>query len=293
MNGGWRYLIVNADDYGYFDCVSRGIRDAWCQGIVTATGIFANSSRFRAHMEQLSDIPGLDLGVHLNLTEQAPLTRAMEKCLSRWNGHFPGKFNLVGGVLAGTISLDAVRQEWQAQVVRCLDQGLKIRFLNSHEHIHMLPPLFRISLELADEYAIQQVRLAIPETTIKLSAGALIRDGAMKLFGAVNRRRLSRPAPAFLGMGKSGRLDVDYLKRVLPTLESGQVYELMCHPGRCDPNEIDRPRLLEYHDWQGEFHALTNPEVKEMLSRHKIRLTGYRHLVVQDGRLTVRDESPS
>ena len=35
------YLIVNADDYGYFSCVSRGILDAVCDGIVTATGVLA------------------------------------------------------------------------------------------------------------------------------------------------------------------------------------------------------------------------------------------------------------
>ena len=36
----YSYLIVNADDYGYHDCVSKGILSAARQGIVTATGIF-------------------------------------------------------------------------------------------------------------------------------------------------------------------------------------------------------------------------------------------------------------
>ena len=35
-------LIVNADDYGYFDCVSKGILESASRGIVTATGVFAN-----------------------------------------------------------------------------------------------------------------------------------------------------------------------------------------------------------------------------------------------------------
>jgi predicted glycoside hydrolase/deacetylase ChbG (UPF0249 family) len=36
------YLIVNADDYGIFRCVSKGILEAASHGIVTATGVFAN-----------------------------------------------------------------------------------------------------------------------------------------------------------------------------------------------------------------------------------------------------------
>ena len=35
-------LIVNADDYGYFDHVCAGILDCAAAGTVTATGVLAN-----------------------------------------------------------------------------------------------------------------------------------------------------------------------------------------------------------------------------------------------------------
>jgi len=81
----WTYLIVNADDYGYFNCVSQGILESASHGIVTATGIFANSAHFAEHVGWLRDNASLDLGVHLNITDQTPLTRNMQIKLSRWN----------------------------------------------------------------------------------------------------------------------------------------------------------------------------------------------------------------
>jgi predicted glycoside hydrolase/deacetylase ChbG (UPF0249 family) len=61
------FLIVNADDYGYFRCVSKGILTAATRGIVTATGVMANAPRFVEHAAMLRDCDSLDVGVHLNL----------------------------------------------------------------------------------------------------------------------------------------------------------------------------------------------------------------------------------
>ena len=37
-----KQLIVNADDFGYFPCVSRGIIEAARAGVITATSVLAN-----------------------------------------------------------------------------------------------------------------------------------------------------------------------------------------------------------------------------------------------------------
>ena len=49
-------------------------------------------------------------------------------------------------ILKGQISLKDVRGEWCAQIEAC--RGRKLMFLNSHEHIHMLPVLFGLTVEL-------------------------------------------------------------------------------------------------------------------------------------------------
>lgn len=44
-------LIINADDYGYFTCVNRGILAAAKAGAITATGVLANSPGMPEQLE--------------------------------------------------------------------------------------------------------------------------------------------------------------------------------------------------------------------------------------------------
>jgi len=281
-------LIVNADDYGYFECVSKGILQAAAHGIVTATGVFATARHFAEHAAWLRNCEALDAGVHLNLTDGAPLTSEMEKALSRWSGRFPGKFSVAVAVLSGAIKVEDVRREWRAQIERCFESGLSVRFLNSHEHVHMLPSLFPVASALAGEYGIAHLRFPTAEFARSWAPGPLFRSAIMRTLETINRRAAT-PAAEFLGMAPSGRLDPAYLERNVTRLCAGRVYELMCHPGQFDAGEVSDPRLLRYHDWEGELRTLTAPAARELLQRHGVRLVGYRHVEVRDGRLALRE----
>jgi predicted glycoside hydrolase/deacetylase ChbG (UPF0249 family) len=282
------YLIVNADDYGYFLCVSKGILKAAAQGVVTATGVFANMGHFQEQAAWLRDCDALDAGVHLNLTDGIPLTSDLQKHLVRWSGRFPRKFAMAKAIIAGAIKVDAVKTEWRAQIERCLEHGLKLRFLNSHEHMHMLPSLFAVAKALASDYDIGHVRFPTSRISGSSSPEALFRGAVIKALGAVNRRHDDSKAVRFLGMETSGRLTMQYLEQTVPQLRAGQVYELMCHPGDFDPQEVTDPRLLRYHDWQGELRTLTSPALRELFDRFGVRLTGYTGLTADSGRLAVR-----
>jgi predicted glycoside hydrolase/deacetylase ChbG (UPF0249 family) len=271
-------LIVNADDYGYFDAVSRGILDAHAQGIVTATGILANSAGYDAHVARLFDFPNLDLGVHLNLTHGLPLSAHMWDALAETGGRFAGVTALLRAMLTRRLTLDAVEAEWRAQIERCLSSGLTIRFLNSHQHVHMLPPLYRLTLALADDYGIPYVRHSMPERMRRISFAAMLRGGVLAGLAMLNARHRTSPGIAFLGFAESGRLGPDYFRWMLPTLKPGHVYELMCHPGHAARGETEDPHLWAYHDWEGELALMTQPETRALLARHHIRLIGYREL---------------
>jgi len=89
-------------------------------------------------------------------------------------------------------------------------------------------------------------------------------------------------------MAESGRLGLADLQALLPGLQPGGIYELMCHPGFRVDAEIDNPRLFDYHDWEGELAALTSPEARTLLESHGIRLIRYRDIERRDGRLVAR-----
>jgi hypothetical protein len=105
-----------------------------------------------------------------------------------------------------------------------------------------------------------------------------------------NRGRRGVPAPRFLGLAASGRLSLEDLEREALTMQPGGIYELMCHPGHLDAQEVSEGRLLAYHAWEGELSALTSPLARSMLESRGVRLIGYRHLEVRDGQLAVRPE---
>ena len=266
-------LIINADDYGYYPCVSKGILEAAKSGALTATGILANSPDIATQLQWLNGIEHLDVGVHLNLTYGQPLTKVMAEKLEHWQGQFPNAYAMSGLLLTGKINLADVRTEWRAQIETC--QAQKLRFLNSHEHIHMLPLLFPLVLELAKDYGIEHVRLTQAEWLTPFGLSAFIRNSLMQTMHFINQGHLKVKGPLFLGLSRSGKLDYDYLTTIFSKLKPGQSYELMCHPGHFNPTEISDARLLAYHDWEGELALLQSPKVHDLYEKFGIRLSLY------------------
>ncbi len=283
------YLIANADDYGYFEFVSKGILEASNNGIVRATGVLANSNFFDEHISWLREASNLDVGIHLSLTTGKPLSKEMQNALVQYNCEFPGKFTITKSILLGKIKLESIEVEWRAQIERYLSAGLKVNFINSHEHIHMLPSLFKLTNRFADEYKIPHIRFSLPESTINLSAGAFVRDSIMSLLGMYNKRHYDKPAARFLGMSKSGKLDLEYLKKCLNQMKPGNVYELMCHPGSYNNEKAIDASLLKYHSWNSELDALKHPSVLNFLSDKNIKLIGYRDLLIEGNQLKVNN----
>ena len=58
--------------------------------------------------------------------------------------------------LTGGIRLSQVRKELEQQIRKVLDTGITIRHLDSHQHIHALPGIRTVVVELAEEYGLLQ-----------------------------------------------------------------------------------------------------------------------------------------
>lgn len=271
--GSARRLIVNADDFGYFDEVSRGIIDCAERGVVTATGVMANGPALGRWTEKLRSLPKVSVGVHLNATLGQPLTGEMRTALSRSAGEFPSKERLVAGLLSGRLPAALVHAEWRAQVERCREAGLAVVFLNSHEHVHALPLLGRIARRLAEEFGIVHVRAPKPDWDATRGPAAVIRNGVLAALSPFQPDS-THPSPRLIGLSVSGKLDLDYCRRRLASLGPG-TYELMCHPGFRDAAALRDERLARYHDWELEFETLTSRAFGELLDEHGISLVSY------------------
>jgi len=272
------FVIVNADDFGYFRCVSRGILHAHVHGIVTATGAFGNSPNLSEDALLLFERPNLDVGVHLNLTFGDPLTEGILRNKPQLNGRFPSKLELVRLLITNALKPVDVEAEWAAQIQKCLNIGLQIQFLNSHEHVHMLPRLTNVVRRLARRFEIKYIRIPRVDSIWFWTPGTFLRDVALSILGWRERLTSNHSNIGFLGMGASGHLSVEYLAKQLKILQPGQIVELMCHPGIYDKAEISDSRLCQYHNWEQERRVLTSDEVRTLLELHNVKLIGFRDI---------------
>jgi hypothetical protein len=272
-------LIVNADDFGYFPFVTAGILEGIDAGIITATGILANSQTFSGDVQSLKERPQADVGVHLNLTWGEPITAAMRRCLGRNGGRFAGKWHTIAMLARSENARKSAHEEIAAQVSRCFDEGLKIRFLNAHEHLHLLPSIGSAVQSVAGKMSIRYIRQSGSERSIGLSGINPGLKGRLLDALAYMRQSTTIDQPRLLGLACSGSLTSDYLETVLPQLIVGRTYELMCHPGGTVEGGFEVPRQLRsYHDWLGEKTLLFSARFRELLAKFDVELIRFRDL---------------
>jgi predicted glycoside hydrolase/deacetylase ChbG (UPF0249 family) len=273
------FLVINADDFGYYSCISRGIVACARKGAITATAAMANGPRFTELAKLLVDALDIDLGVHLNITYGLPISEECGRLLAASGGYFKPKMATAVMLMKNQLTAAAVKSEWRTQIDRSLAAGLKIRFLNSHEHIHMLPAIAGLLPELSKEYGIRYIRNPRPEWKNQpIEISTLLRNLLMCLAVWSSSTPPSRHDTRLLGVGVSGKMTLKYLGRCFGTLVPGKNYELMCHPGIYDPNEIVDKRLTTFHLWQQEMDLLMSDAVKVLMRRYNIQLKRFSEL---------------
>jgi predicted glycoside hydrolase/deacetylase ChbG (UPF0249 family) len=269
-----RRLIVNADDMGLHPGINAGILHAHRDGIVTSASLCAGGAAFEDAVTGLK-ASGLDLGVHLTLSGEAPVAPASALPTLAPEGRLPAYFTaLFAGLLTGRIKLDDVERELTAQLARVADTGLAPSHLDSHQHVHLHPALLPVVTKLAKRFAVGAVRAGrrvVPLLGVRPAVLALFAWGAAR---RVRREGLRSP-DAMVGVAESGRLGEDRLLRAIDRLPEG-TSELICHPGT-DGAAIGAAYAWGF-SWDEETRALTAPRVREALVRRGVALVSYREL---------------
>jgi predicted glycoside hydrolase/deacetylase ChbG (UPF0249 family) len=244
-----RRLVVTADDVGLHPGMTAGAIHAHREGIVTACSIVANGAAFDDAVARLRDVPSLEVGVHLTLVEERPLTAI----------RFPKKYtSFVPLYLLRAISIAAIERELRAQLERVLATGLRVTHLNGHQHLHLLPRVFAVVARLAYEYGINYVRIVDDH-------GGSARALPMRVLSALGRRaRGTFTNDRTIGVAIAG-----HLHDLTPLLEHVEgLTELVTHPG------LGVTGYGWGYDWERESRALCDPRLREELAQRGIELIG-------------------
>ncbi len=78
-----KYLIVNADDFGYSFSINKGIIEAHTNGIVTSTSVMVDG--IAAHeAKDLTKFPNLSVGLHFELATGANVETELERQIEKF-----------------------------------------------------------------------------------------------------------------------------------------------------------------------------------------------------------------
>jgi len=275
--GSRRLLIINADDYGLAPGVTAAILDLARRGSVTSASAIVTMPGSIAALAAARAVD-LDLGLHLNLCAGTPLSpaAAVPSLLAGGGAHRP-RFATAGEIqwryLRGRLVLNEVRRECCAQIEWFLATGAIPSHLDSHCHLHALPRLYRLTVELAGRYGIPGVRRA--------ASNFIFRPPRLPLFSRVvgfPQRGVAQHPPyqtdyfsvlTVMGPARTPRP----LHALLHTLPRG-VTELVCHPGYVDDELLHIDTLT--HAREREWLLLSRPHLREALTREGIRLVSWR-----------------
>ena len=262
-------LIINSDDYGRTPEISRGIREAHLQGVVTSTTCMMNIPTTADDVAiALKETPKLGMGVHLVLTMGRPLSaREAVSSVVDGNGNFFKYTPFIENL--PNLRLDEVKSEWRAQIERFIKAaGRKPTHLDSHHHSSFFSPeLFRAMLELAKEYDCA-IRYPFTDSSREIEETSKHASDLMKEF---NPRRPDTFIVNFYDDGATQEALLD----ILSNLGEG-TNELMCHPGHVD--EAFAKESIYNFQRERELKILIDPSIRQIIQMNGIQLVSFADL---------------
>jgi predicted glycoside hydrolase/deacetylase ChbG (UPF0249 family) len=277
-----RTLVVNADDLGLHPDIDRGIEAAHRDGIVTSASIAAVGDSFDQAVEICRRCPDLDVGVHLTLVGERPLTDpgTLGELVTKDGRFLTAHPALVARALTLRLDRGAVRRELESQIEKVERAGIRPSHVDGHQHVHLLPVVWPVVVDLARRRGIPWVRVPAFRPAATNGAGPLQVGLRMGLNVLQKGRRAQlgalRSADVTPALADSGHLTVDRIARALERVPAGAVAELVTHPG------VTTPALEERYDWgydwTGETAALTDAGLRRSIAEAGFELRTFREL---------------
>ena len=154
--------IFNADDFGISKGVNAAIVQAHKEGILNSASLMINQKYAKEAIEAAKQMPDLEIGLHINLTNEEPAANPKDiPLLVDEKGKLKNGFvNLL--ILSFLHPCELARQveiEIRAQIAKYLQSGLKLAHLDSHRHVHLIPVIFKVVQKLAKEHKVGRIRV--------------------------------------------------------------------------------------------------------------------------------------
>lgn len=290
-------VVVSADDFALTYGTSVKICEASESGCVNSVSVVANGYDFDSSLKLLERFSeSVDVAVHLNLCEGLPVAPASKVGpLLDERGYlhfsFPGlwKACISGSATKRKALRTAIKAELDAQISKVRDSlpHIKKVNINSHQHFHLMPPVFDELIELNEKHSFHRIRIIceplfvardrliavrniFPQNLVKhLLLNFLSKGHASRL-----RSQGIQYPDIFFGVLYTGFMTEKMVLKALSLLKgkmtNGHFVELLLHPGRATSEERelwgDRQFLGDYYCSEWRDHENNSARAPEVLS---------------------------
>ncbi len=159
-------IIINADDYGLCDSVSKGIIDCYNKGLVSDFSFIINPDSFHHSLKLIKENNIKSCGIHFNIT-MGNTAFSPKAFISDNNGHYyPVKRHLMN-YAAGNLKPEIVYEELKMQYDLLVHEGIHITHFDTHQNIHILPPVYKAIKQLSNEHG--NIPIRIPQEKLDIS----------------------------------------------------------------------------------------------------------------------------
>lgn len=267
-----RSVIIHADDFGLAPGINRAIEEGLETGALHSASILLGGAHAEAALAWAASHPEFDFGVHLNLTQGRPvLAEERVPSLVDKDGRFFPLGSLLARLALGRVEPQEIVAEWRAQIAVTRGAGVRISHLDSHQHVHLIPKIFRgAAVRLATEEHVVLRAMDGPGASSPTHPRLKEMGLAIATRLAVGRRFRHLIAARGAGIPLRDHPTLDALRAMLVEARPGDTIELVVHPGF--PDEELRASGDGYREGrEGERALLVSEE-----TRSWIRLSGFR-----------------
>jgi predicted glycoside hydrolase/deacetylase ChbG (UPF0249 family) len=284
-------LIINADDLGLTRGINLAIAECAEVGMLRSATLMANGAAFDHAVKMFGGRDGFGTGIHFVLTGLKPVAPAVKLSgLLGPQGLLPAApLELLRKIEAGKSVRDALRHELFAQAEKVFDAGITPTHFDSHKHVHIIPAVLDIMLEIAARFSVKWIREPFePAGSWKFSldlekgfrvkflkqwAQARVSTLFRPAFRSLLRRAGLQTPAGVCGISFTGLMNEAMLERLCKMLRPG-LNELMTHPGIVDAELLSlKGRLVDSRAKEKEL--LVSGRTKEIFERNGITLSHF------------------
>lgn len=244
---------IIADDLGLAESINDGIIFLLKNGKIDGASLMANGEAFDDAIKKSGDLED-KIGIHFVLVEEKSLSGT--KLPRNYKIFFIKYF-------FGLIKLSDIEKELRAQLDKILNAGIKPNFINSHQHLHLLPGIANIVIKIAVENNIKDIRLVKEPIHGRGKLFRKIQLLFLRWLSYLVKTKLIQTGlmfnDTFVGFLNAGDLNQEDIE-LAKSIRYGTV-ELGCHPGFEEQSLRDRYSQWGGYHWGTELELLKRGDV--------------------------------